>query len=137
MNDTLYIVVVLGSSTCTVPGSDAQTFLLLDARGRLLDRLICEINSRLTRRLAGRFYTSMHAMPLLGQVHLVTHLDWVDPQGSSYCLHHRGVKARFFWEEESSPDDRFPAGKPPKLDLEGLCCIAVQAGQFRVLFPVK
>ena len=126
-----YVVILLRSSTGTIPGSDMQTAILLDHRGKLLDHLACDINTRLTTMDSGQFRTVIPEKPEADGARLVMRLDGVSVRGNwDHYIYHGGKNARFYWG-----CDRLPEDQPTKWDRKGLCRIAIEDGKFKVLFP--
>ncbi len=126
-----YVVVLLKSSTFTIPGDEMEAAILLDRRGKLLDQLACEINSRLTEMGSGRFHTVVPSKPETDGAQLVIRLDGVSVRGNfDHHIDHGGKDGRFYWGCDQLPQDQ-----PTKWDTKGLCRIAIQNGKFAVLFP--
>lgn len=124
-----YVVVLLKSWTRTIPGSDVQTAVLLDAQGKYLDHLGCEINSRLTRMHFGRLHTVIPDKPEADGAQLVIRLDGESARGNfSHHVFHGGGKADFYWG-----DEQLPLKQPTKYDTKGLCRIVIQRREIQGL----
>jgi hypothetical protein len=126
-----YVLVLLKYCTHTIPGDDVQTVILLDEQGRLLDRLACEINSRLSRDALGQFHTVIPAEPDADGAQLVIRLDGQSARGNfAHYVEHAGRRAQYYWGQDDAPHDR-----PTEWDKKGLCRIAIKDGKLKVLFP--
>jgi hypothetical protein len=131
-----HVVAILRGIDPFIPGRDTQVLLLLDHEGRLLDRLACGINNRLTRMYvpAGTFRTDVPAAPEADGAQLVVRYV-PEPGGSvsgnwSHEITQGGRTNRFPWDQ----------GRPGALPSaewggKGLCRVAVRDGKFVVLFP--
>src|SRR5262249_20692048 len=126
-----YLVVLLKSSTNSIPGSEVQTAILLDSQGKYLDQLACEINSRLTLMDSGQLHTVIPGMPEADGAHLVIRPDGVSARGNfEHHIDHGGIRAGFYWGHDHLLQD-----EPTRWDTKGLCRIAIEDGRFKILFP--
>src|SRR5262249_8975055 len=119
-----YVVVVLRERGIVVPGSDTQYLLLLDRQGRLLDKLACSLNNRLTRMESGSFRTEVLDRPEAG-AHLVIRFT---PEGGgslagnwSHTICFRQQAASFGWYHGA-------AIPPAEWETQGLCRVAISDG---------
>jgi hypothetical protein len=133
--DTTYVAVVLRGVAPVIPGSDTQHLLLLTADGRLLDRVSCEMNNRLTSLYEpqGTFFTDVPEQPQRDEARLV--VRYVPPPGESISgnwshevLH--GTTRTFHWDQS-----RPGAIASAEWEEKGLCRVAVRGGRFAVVFP--
>jgi hypothetical protein len=131
------VVVVLRDHSGFIPGPDTQHLLLLDRHGRLLDRLSCEVSTRLTTDCFGcgcGFRTDVPEDPegdgAQFVIRLVPKRGPVPGDGSEYQLTHAGKTETYRWGEDR-------AGATPSADgsQEGLCRVAIRDGKFHILFP--
>jgi hypothetical protein len=131
------VLVVLEGCDHAIPGRDTRHLLLLDRDGRLLDRLACEINSRLTRLAleedAGVFRTDVHRRAGPDGARVV--IRYTPEKGGvmgnfGHEIRSGGSWHSFAWTPEGA------GGVGPEEWLEkGLCRIAVRGGKFALLFP--
>jgi hypothetical protein len=128
-----YVVVLLKSWTYSIPGGDVQTVILMDHRGKFLDQLACEINSRLSRMHSGQFHTVIPTKPEPDGAQLVIRLDKKSARGNfAHYISHGDTREQFYWGHEDLPRDQ-----PTKWDTMGLCRIAIKDRKFKVVFPVE
>jgi len=134
---TGYVVVILGGWEHFIPGTDWQHLLLLDWDGRLLDRLSCGINCRLTRMFVnhkGVFLTDALGVPEKDGAQFI--IRYVPEKGGAIAgnwehdITHGGETYRFHWGQ-----DRPDALRSAELARQGLCRVAVREGKFAVLYP--
>jgi hypothetical protein len=130
-----HVVAVLEGDDCFVPGSDLQQLLLLDRRGRVRDRLSCEISNRLARELvdSGTFRTDVLDPPGADGATLV--IRYIPEKGGRVAGHWHvltvgGRAYSFSWDQ-----DRPDAIRSAVWEKKGLCRVAVRGGKFAVLFP--
>jgi hypothetical protein len=131
-----HVVAVLRGASRVIPGTDTQYLLLLDREGRLLDRLSCDINNRLTRMFEGSgiFRTDVSGRPGHDGAYLV--VRYIPESGDSISgnwsheIVHQGKTYSFLWDQ-----DRPNAIRSVEWERKGLCRVGIQGGKFVVLFP--
>jgi hypothetical protein len=102
-----FVVVLLKSWTHSIPGSDMQTAILLDKRGKCLDYLACEINSRLTHMSWGQLHTVVPVKPEANGAQVIIRLDGESARGNfAHQIHHRGETADFYWGHADLPQNQ-------------------------------
>jgi hypothetical protein len=128
------VVAVLREAFVCIPGSDTQYLLLLGHDGRQLDRLSCEVNSRLTHMHSGVFRTEVPWPAEKDGAEFI--LRYVPEQGDriagnwAHEIRHGGRMYKFSWDQAE------PSAVPStRWEKEGLCRVAVREGKFVVLFP--
>ncbi len=117
-------VVILRGWDHFIPGKDTQHLLLLDRKGRCLDRLSCSINARLTRMVVGSsdsFRTDVLAAPEADGAWLVIRYSRGVSGNFSHQVTHEGKTHSYHWGQDG-----------PKA---GLCRVGIRDGKFDVLFP--
>jgi hypothetical protein len=127
-----YVVAVLGGASPFTPGDDTRHLLLLDRQGRLLDRLSCSINNRLTGMPVGggTFSTEFPAGPQADDARAV--IRYTPPKGRtvagnwSHEVTWQGKTYSFRWDQT----------RPAEWQEKGLCRVGVRSRQFVILFPV-
>jgi hypothetical protein len=131
------VLVVLEGWDHFIPGSDTRYLLLLDRDGRLLDRLSCKINCRLTRvhlkEDSGVFRTDVHppAGPDGARVVIRYTPEKGGVMGHGHVIGRGGSWHSFAWTPEGA------GGVGPEEWLKkGLCRVAVRDGRFVILFPL-
>jgi len=130
------IVVVLRGWNHMIPGSDTQQLILFDRGGKVLDRVSCDINSRLTGETDGTatFRTDVLEKPTRDGAELV--IRYVPEKGESmygnwsHDLTHEGTIYTFRWDPDLPMNAR-----PPDWAGKGLCRLAVRGNKFKILFP--
>jgi hypothetical protein len=129
-----YAVILLKACTMDFSGEDYQTAILLDRQGKLLDRLVCEVNSKVTRSgFGGELHTVISRKPEADGAHLVIRLDGESARGNfAHKVYHGGREGRFFWGDELLPKEQ-----PTVWDVNGLCRVAIKDRKFKVLFPAE
>jgi hypothetical protein len=133
VNDGLknYIAVVLRGWDHIIPGDDTQYLFLLGADGKILDRMSCAVNSRLTREVVakGSFRTALVRKRESDGTDLI--VRYSPPNGESisgnwaHTIVCRGYVRSYPWNEEP----------PNDFEKKGLCRVAIREGKFVVLFP--
>jgi hypothetical protein len=131
-----YVVAILRGFGFNIPGKDSQHLLLLDRDGRLLDRLSCSINNRLTRMFVdhGDFRTYVPEAPQQDGACLV--IRYIPEDGGSvsgnwsHKITHRGTTNTYAWN-----DDGPNAIRSADWARQGLCRVGIRNGKFVVLFP--
>jgi len=133
----IYVVAILRGEDHVIPGSDTQYLVLLNRSGRLLDKLSCAINNRLTRVYVdhnGIFRTDASAAGERDGAHLI--VRYIPEDGGkvsgnwSHEITHAGKTTTRSWE-----GNRSSAIWPGGWDEAGLCRVAIRDGRFFVLFP--
>jgi hypothetical protein len=133
VNDGLkdYIVVILRGWTHTIPGDDTQYLFLLSPDGKILDRLSCAVNSRLTREsgtFTGSLRTELVHKHGSDGADLIVRYAPPNREGISGNWCHtvvcRGFVHSYPWNEE-----------PNDFEKKGLCRVALREGKFVMLFP--
>jgi hypothetical protein len=133
--DANVVVVLRGWNHC-IPGDDTQTLLLLGSDGKLLDRLSCSVNARLTRMFVDHkcgFRTFSLLRPDKDGAQLVIRFipeDGGPPSGWTHHIVCAGKTYFFSWNSEEPGSIR-----PIESWKKGLCRVAVRNGKFEVLFP--
>jgi hypothetical protein len=134
--DTYFVVILRAWDHC-IPGDDTQYLLLLDRKGRCLDRLSCSINARLTRMFVhhkGIFRTEVPKTPEKDGARLV--IRYIPEDGGnlygnwSHEIAHGGRASSYAW-----PKDKLEGIGPGEWDRKGLCRVAIRDGKFVRLFP--
>ncbi len=125
------VVVVLGGWSHTIPGDDFQDLLLLDPHGRLLDRLACSINARLTHfARAGAFGTQVLDTGTDGAQLVIRFRPRPGRsdvfEGGEHALYWRGKYYRF---------RRGQSLTPKELAEKGLARVGVKGDRFQLVFP--
>jgi hypothetical protein len=115
-----YVVVILGTNSISVPGTEAQKILLLDGAGKVNDRLSCGINSRYGS-LVTEFPQDDKAQFVIRFVS-ATQSGWhnwhtINYEGQSYT----------FWTKERAEQVDWVR--------RGLVRLAVRDGKLSVIFP--
>jgi hypothetical protein len=134
-SDKARVIVVLSGEGNVIPGSDTQHLLLLDGAGRILDRLSCDINNRLTGDITNPaiFRTEVPNNQEIDGTRLV--IRFIPAKGDSISgnwsheITHRGKTSTFSWEQ--SERNTIPSAE---WERKGLCRVAVRADRFAVLF---
>jgi len=128
-----YVVVILHWPGLVMPGPDSYELMLLDRAGHRLDRLRCEVSSRVT--LESSFRVDSPKSPEKDGAQFV--IRCVPPMGDKmpanfgHTIYYRGRATTFGWDQDVSRQ-----GKPVAWSRTGLCRIAVQDGKFKVIFPL-
>jgi hypothetical protein len=126
------IVVVLHGWDHTIPGYDTQYLFLLDADGKVLDRLYCSVNARLTQMFVehqGRFHTELAQKPADDGAQLI--VRYLPPRGehlSGNWVHtviYKGFVHSYPWDDDRAAE----------YEQKGLCRLAIREGKFARLFP--
>jgi hypothetical protein len=132
-DDTNYVVAILRGNTPFIPGKDTQYLLLFDTKGRLLDRLSCSINNRLTRTLVNHtdnFCTDVSPLPKDDGAQLVIRYAGSTSGNWSHEIAHAGRTFSYHWDQDGPT-----VIASRQLDRNGLCRVAIRNGRFSVLFP--
>jgi hypothetical protein len=123
---TMYVVVILEPAPVVIPGPWMQDLLLLDGRGRLLDRVQCTINSRLFTD--GVFRTDFTNEAERDGARLIVRFTPTDEGEELSNFSHEillgGNSRKFSWK------DGFHQWKQ-----YGLCRVTVKESMFHVLRP--
>jgi len=130
-----HVVVVLRYAEKIIPGRDTQHLLLLNAGGKVLDRLSCDINNRLTTCLAdpGRYFAEVTDSPQQDGAQLV--IRYVPEKGGSipgnwsHEITH-GATYSFHWGQAGRGHIR-----SDEWEEKGLCRVAIRDDKFAVIFP--
>jgi hypothetical protein len=129
-----YVVAILRGYDNIIPGRDTQYLLLLDAEGRLLDRLSCGISNRLTRMFddSGIFRTEVPEVAVDGAQFVIRYIaeDGGRLSGWDHEINHAGKWYHFHWSQDLLGE--IPSAEWAK---KGLCRVAISKGRFAVLFP--
>jgi hypothetical protein len=134
--DNYYVVAVLRGDTNSIPGIDAQRLILFDPNGRVLDKLSCEINSRLSRMYSnsGQFCTDVLDGTKNSDAQLA--IRYIPEKGGSVSgnwsheIISHGKTYSFHWDQDAPNNIRSSEWKS-----KGLCRVAIRAGKFSVVFP--
>jgi hypothetical protein len=131
-----YVVAVLRGNSHVIPGDDSQYLLLLDHEGRVLDRLTCAINNRLTRMFVDYYGVFRTEVPDAAEDGAQLIIRYIPEHGGSVAgnwshgIAHGGKTRRYAWNQD------FGGSIPPsEWDKKGLCRVAIHDGKFAVLFP--
>jgi hypothetical protein len=132
-----YVVAILRGWNHLFPGENTQHLVLFDREGRVLDRVSCEINGRLTRLYknhSGTFHTEVLQPPARDGAELVIgykpEAGGRMPGNWGHDVTHGGVCRSFHWEPDAPG-----RMQPEEWERQGLCRVAVRGGTFVVLFP--
>jgi hypothetical protein len=131
-----YVVAVLRGNSHVMPGYDSQYLLLLDHEGRLLDRLTCAMNNRLTRMFVDYYGVFRTEVPDAAEDGAQLIIRYIPEDGGSisgnwsHQITHRGKTGGFTWNQD------FGGSIPvAEWDKKGLCRVRIHDGKFAVLFP--
>jgi len=129
---TAAIVVVLHGWDHASAGYDTQYLFLLDGDGKVLDRLYCSVNARLTQMFVdhqGTFHTALARKPEDDGAQLIVrylpargeHLsgDW------GHTVIYKGFVHSYPWGDDRSAE----------YEQKGLCRVAIRDGKFVRTFP--
>lgn len=119
-----YVVAIVHAEDISLPGVEAQQLVLLDSRGRILDKIACGINSRYgTTKVEATDKAEDGARLVIRFVpHKYNKSSW-----HNWHTITRGGRDHTYREPES--------GKPNEWDREGLCRVAIKSGKFAVVYP--
>jgi hypothetical protein len=127
-----YAVILLKACTITISGEDYQTAILLDRQGKFLDRLVCEVNSKVTS-FGCELHTVVSRNPEADGAQMVILIDGKSARGNfAHEVYHGGRMGSFLWGDEWLPKEQ-----PTVWDVNGLCRVAIKVRKFKVLFPAK
>jgi hypothetical protein len=124
---TPFVLLLLRETDLFIPGLDTQHLVLLDARGRFLDRVSCAVSNRLTG--AGSLAAEVLGEPASDGARLV--VRFTPPAGQlisgnwEHSIAHGEQLARYHWE---------PAN--PEWARRGLCRVGIRDGGLSVVFPM-
>jgi hypothetical protein len=120
-----YVVAILGTRVVAIPGVMAQQLVLLDGRGKVLDRLACGINSRY-----GILFTEVSDKPATDGAQLAVRFKPNFPHLSTWHNWHTvtydGKPYSFYVEQKDDPVNWME---------KGLVRGKFQQGKFQVVFP--
>ncbi len=128
-----YVVVVLHWPGLVIPGPNTYELMLLDRVGHRLDRVACEVSTRVTQE--GIFLAEMRKSPEKDGSQFV--IRYVPTEGDKmpshfgHIIHYRGHAYHFAWDPDVSAQ-----AKPVTWSQTGLCRITVEDGKFKVIFPI-
>jgi hypothetical protein len=132
------VAVVMASQGYCIPGSVRQHLLLLDRKGRALDRLCCEISSRCIEDERSKFCTEEASGEAADGARLVIRYtpapgESISEEAGGWVAHHiiHGGKTYSFSWDQSRPG----AIKSRAWRDKGLCRVGVIGGKFVVLWP--
>lgn len=128
-----YAVVVQTADTESVPGIWAQQVVLLTAGGKILDKLGCDINSRL-----GETKTQIHETPEKDGAQVVVRFVARDANQwwhGRHAIVYEG-KTYTFWVDRDEHGFWHPTVNKPNIWTEnGLCRVKIVNDKFSVIFP--
>jgi hypothetical protein len=137
LGDKGHVVAILRGWDRAFPGRDTQYLFLFDKDGKIVDKLSCGVNAKLTRWSADRqaaFRTEQVLVPgqkdPLLQIRYVPSANETFSGSWSHKIVYQSKSYTYPWKQVLPTDIA-----PEEFEIKGLCRLAVKDGRFVVVFP--
>ncbi len=135
--NTSYVVAILRGWGHILPGDDSQYLFLLDADGKILDRVVCAVDARRTRESVehpGTLHTELPRKPASDGARLILRFLPSAGEALSGSWTHQivacGQAREVHWDIGKPGDVSFATFKE-----KGICRVAIHDGKLVVIYP--